>query len=152
MWVSEFLISTWSHSVFLILDEKGPIFITIHEEQKRKPHWCTDSDVTKHPVNIMVFGMVTSNGDVMPPFFFAHGLRLNTEAYIKCLEEVVLPWIKRQKNCAILHKQKNLSLGCQKISVTTSSLTSGRLTPLTAIFFIMCGLQLSERPTKLCAT
>ena len=48
---------------------------------------------TKHPVHIMVFGVVSSDGDIMPPFIFPHGLKLNTEAYIKCLEKVVLPWI-----------------------------------------------------------
>lgn len=48
----------------------------------------------KYPANIMVFGVVTSDGDVMPPFMFPQGLRLNTDGYIKCLEEVVLPWIK----------------------------------------------------------
>ena len=37
----------------------------------------------------MVFGMVTSDGDVIPPFIYPHGLRLNKEAYIKCLEGVV---------------------------------------------------------------
>ena len=43
----------------------------------------------------MVFGMVTSNGDIMPPFIFPHSLRLNTEAHIKYLEEIVLAWIER---------------------------------------------------------
>ena len=50
---------------------------------------------TKHPIYIMVFWLVTSKVDVMPPFFFQHSLRFNTKAYIKCLEEVVPPWIKR---------------------------------------------------------
>ena len=50
---------------------------------------------SKHPVHIMVFGVVTGNSDIMPPFIFLHGLRLNMETYIKCLEEAVLPWIKR---------------------------------------------------------
>ena len=30
----------------------------------------------KHPVHIMVFGVVTSNADVMPPFIISHGFRL----------------------------------------------------------------------------
>ena len=42
----------------------------------------------------MVFEVVPTNGDVMPPFIFLLGLRINTEAYIKCLEEVELRWIK----------------------------------------------------------
>ena len=50
---------------------------------------------TKHPVHIMVFGVVTKDGDVMHPLIFPQGLKLNTEAYIKCLEEVVLLWIER---------------------------------------------------------
>ena len=31
---------------------------------------------------MMVFGVVTSNGDIMPTFIFPHSLRLNIEAYI----------------------------------------------------------------------
>ena len=45
-------------------------------------------------VHIVVFGMVTSYSDIMPPSIFSHDLRLNMEAYIKCLEKVVLSWIK----------------------------------------------------------
>ena len=44
---------------------------------------------TKHLVYIMAFGVVTSNYDVMPPVIFPYSFRLNTEAYIKCLVEVV---------------------------------------------------------------
>ena len=45
----------------------------------------TDSYLKKkkqHPINIMVFGVVTNNSDVMSPFIFQHGLRLNTEPYV----------------------------------------------------------------------
>ena len=48
---------------------------------------------TKHPVHILVFGVVIRDGDIMHPFI-SHGLRLKIEAYINCLEEVVVPWIK----------------------------------------------------------
>ena len=41
---------------------------------------------TKDPLNIMVFKMIIRDGDIMPLFIFPHGLRLNTEAYIKCLK------------------------------------------------------------------
>ena len=44
----------------------------------------------------MVFMMVTRNDNVMPPFIVPHGFTLSTEAYIKCLEEVVLLWIERE--------------------------------------------------------
>ena len=50
---------------------------------------------TKPLVRITVFGVVTSDSDVMPLFIFLHDLRLNTVAYIMCLEEVALFWIER---------------------------------------------------------
>ena len=48
---------------------------------------------TKYPVHITMFGVVISDGDVKLPLIFLHGLRLNTEAYIKYLEELVPPWV-----------------------------------------------------------
>ena len=45
---------------------------------------------TKHPVHIMMFEMVISNVNIMPPFIYPHGAWLNTETYIKYLEEVML--------------------------------------------------------------
>ena len=35
---------------------------------------------TKHLIHIMMFEVVTDDGDAMPPFIFTHSLRLNTEA------------------------------------------------------------------------
>jgi len=49
---------------------------------------------TKFPATVMVFGVVSSEGDVMPPHIFPQGLRVNTEVYLDVLEHVVLPWIK----------------------------------------------------------
>ena len=49
----------------------------------------------KHPVHIVVFGMVPRNGDFMILLIFSLSLRLNTDAYIKCLMEVVLLWIEK---------------------------------------------------------
>ena len=43
----------------------------------------------------MVSGVVNYNSDVMLLFIFPHGVVLNTEAHIKCLEKVVLTWIER---------------------------------------------------------
>ena len=36
-------------------------------------------------VHIIVFHMVTSDGDVMTPFIFSYGFTLNMKTYIKCL-------------------------------------------------------------------
>ena len=85
---------------------------------------------TKHPVHIMVFGMVTSNVDIMPPFMFPCNFIHNTEAYIRYLEEVVLPGIENlaagrlyiwQQDFVPCHQAGEPSLGSQKISATTSS-------------------------------
>ena len=112
---------------------------------------------TKHPAHIM-FWVVTSDGDVI--IFFQHRLRLNMETYIKCLEVVLLVWSVRvaterlyvsQQDCAT--QARKPSVGFKNISATTSLLTSSCLTPQIAVPLIfLCGVQLSERPTKLRVT
>ena len=49
---------------------------------------------TKFPATVMVFGVVSSEGDVMPPHIFETGLRVNTDVYLEVMEQTVLPWIK----------------------------------------------------------
>jgi len=48
---------------------------------------------TKFPATVMVLGVVSNEGHVMPPHFFSQGLRVNAAAYIEALETVVKPWI-----------------------------------------------------------
>ena len=67
---------------------------------------------TKCPVH-MVFGLVTCNGGIMPPFFFPHGLRLNIEAYIRCLGEVLLLWIEKVATKDLLSRNSTLHYGTQ---------------------------------------
>ena len=43
----------------------------------------------------MVFGCVSSKGDVMPPHIFPEGLRVNSEVYVDLLRTKVIPWIKQ---------------------------------------------------------
>ena len=50
---------------------------------------------SKHPAFVMMFGAIASNGKVMPPHFIEAGLKINTVEYLKILEEVLLPWIKK---------------------------------------------------------
>ena len=81
---------------------------------------------TKHLVSLMVFGVVTSNGDVMLWFIFPHDLKLNTEVNIKCLKEVVTHpqselwgWLSedsgnRTLHCTLPHKQENPVLDVRK--------------------------------------
>ncbi|KAF2359491.1 hypothetical protein FHG87_009754 [Trinorchestia longiramus] len=48
---------------------------------------------TKFPAMVMVFGVISSDGDVMPPHIYETGLRVNTEIYLLVMETVVLPWM-----------------------------------------------------------
>ncbi|UYV65445.1 KDM2A [Cordylochernes scorpioides] len=48
---------------------------------------------TKFPASVMVLGVISSEGDVMPPHFFEKGLRMNADTYINVLETVVNPWM-----------------------------------------------------------
>ena len=48
---------------------------------------------TKFPATVMVLGVVSNEGDVMPPHVFPHGLRVNTEAYLDVMVTVVKPWM-----------------------------------------------------------
>jgi hypothetical protein len=41
----------------------------------------------------MVLGVVSNEGDVMPPHIFAKGLKINTDEYLKVMEDVVKPWM-----------------------------------------------------------
>ena len=50
---------------------------------------------TKHPVHVTEFVEVTSDDNILHPFIFPHSFRLNSQADIKYLEDVVLIWIKR---------------------------------------------------------
>ena len=40
----------------------------------------------------MVFGVVSSEGHIMPPHIFEVGLKVNTKAYLDLLKSVVIPW------------------------------------------------------------
>jgi inhibitor of nuclear factor kappa-B kinase subunit alpha len=49
---------------------------------------------TKHPQSVMVFGLVASDGKKMDPFFWPKGTKINADAYIDVLSNVVKPWIE----------------------------------------------------------
>lgn len=50
---------------------------------------------TKFPATVMVLGVVSSEGDVMPPHIIEEGLRVNTAVYLDIMEKVVVPWCKQ---------------------------------------------------------
>ena len=47
---------------------------------------------TKFPATVMVFGVVSSQGRIMPPHIFEVGLKVNTKLYLVELKSVVIPW------------------------------------------------------------
>jgi hypothetical protein len=48
---------------------------------------------TKFPATVMVLGVVSNEGDVMPPHIFPKGLRVDTGEYLNVMETVVKPWM-----------------------------------------------------------
>ena len=47
---------------------------------------------TKFPATVMVFGVVSSEGHIMPPHIFEVGLKVNTKVYLDMLKSVVIHW------------------------------------------------------------
>ncbi|CAB3237907.1 unnamed protein product [Arctia plantaginis] len=52
---------------------------------------------TKFPATVMVLGVMSNEGHVMPPHFFSHELRVNAAPYTEGLKTVVKPWIDRAR-------------------------------------------------------
>ena len=46
----------------------------------------------KFPATVMVFGVVSSEGHIMPPHIFEVGLKVNTKVNLDVLKSVVFPW------------------------------------------------------------
>ena len=47
---------------------------------------------TKFPATVIVFGVISSEGCIMPPHIFEVGLKVNTKVYLDVLKGVVIPW------------------------------------------------------------
>ena len=58
---------------------------------------------TKFPATVMVFGVVSSEGHIMPPHIFEVGLKVNTKVYLDVLKSVVIPgeirWLVADPGC-----------------------------------------------------
>jgi hypothetical protein len=79
-------------------DEKN--FTQDQKVNRRNNRWlCSDpSEVpivmaTKFPAAVMVLGVISNEGDVMPPHIFPRGLKVNTDEYLAVMKEVVKPWM-----------------------------------------------------------
>ena len=78
---------------------------------------------TKFPATVMVFGVVSSEGHIMPPHIFEVGLKVNTKVYLDMLKSVVIPWCNQmasgrpwvwQQDSAPAHKSKATQTWLQK--------------------------------------
>ena len=78
---------------------------------------------TKFPAMVRVFGVVSSDGHIMPPHIFEVGLKVNTKVYLDVLKSVVIPWCNQvaggrpwvwQQNSAPAHKSKETQAWLQK--------------------------------------
>jgi hypothetical protein len=86
------------NTLIFFSDEKN--FSQDQKVNRKNNRWLCSSieDVpiimsTKFPATVMVLGVVSSDGDVMPPYFFEKGLKINQAEYIKVLRTVVKPWM-----------------------------------------------------------
>lgn len=48
----------------------------------------------KFPTSVRVLSVISSEGDIMPPYFFKEGENVTNEVYLKTLQMVVKPWIE----------------------------------------------------------
>ena len=72
------------------------------------------------PATVMVFGVVSSEGHIMPPHIFEVDLKVNTKVYLDVLKSVVIPWCSQvaggrlwvwQQDSAPAHKSKETQAG-----------------------------------------
>ena len=109
------------------------------------------------------FRVITSDGDVIPPFNSLYALRLNTEAYIKCLKKVVVYRIMRgslqeeptSQNPTPCHSKQagEPNVGCENISATPLHLKAGHQTLQIAIsLFTVWGIVERETNKTPCNT
>ena len=78
---------------------------------------------TMFPATVMVFGVVSSEGYIMPPHIFEVGLKVNTKVYLDVLKSVLIPWCNQavggrpwvwQQDSAQAHKSKETQAWLQK--------------------------------------
>ena len=78
---------------------------------------------TKFPVTAMVFGVVSSEGHIIPPHVFEVDLKISTKVYLDVLKSMVIPWCNQvaggrpwvwQHGSASAHKSKETQAWLQK--------------------------------------
>ena len=82
---------------------------------------------TKLPATVMVFGVVSSEGHIMPPHIFEVGLKVNTKLYLDALKSVAIPWYNQvaggrpwvwQQDSTPAYKSKDPRFGFRRSATT----------------------------------
>jgi inhibitor of nuclear factor kappa-B kinase subunit alpha len=89
--------------IWFFSDEKNFTQDQVFNKQNNRWIAMNNSDVpkvmkTKFAATVMVFGVISSEGDVMPPHIFEKGLRVNWKIYLDVMEKVVVPWCNKVAN------------------------------------------------------
>ena len=93
---------------------------------------------TKFPATVMVFGVVSSEGHIIPPHIFEVGLKVNIKVYLDVLKSVVIPWCNQlaggrpwvwQQDSALAHKSKETQDGFRRRATTLYPSLTGPLLP-----------------------
>lgn len=92
-------------------DEKK--FVQTQKHNVHNDRWLARSPfevprimVAKFPLSVMVLSVISSERDVMPPFFFEDKQGVNQEVYQKALTKHVFPWMKRiAQGCKFVFQQ-----------------------------------------------
>ena len=81
----------------------------------------------KFPATVMVFGVVSSEGHIMPPHIFEVGLKVNTKVYVDVLESVVIPgairWPEADPGCSSRTQCRPTSLKRPRLGFRRSATT-----------------------------
>ena len=103
----------------------GPLLATSKWKSGRFNAWGHSSThrTTLRTTTVMVFGVVSSEGHIMPPHIFKVGLKVNIKVYLDVLKTVVIPWCNQvagsrpwvwQQDSAPAHKSKEAQAWLQK--------------------------------------
>ena len=93
---------------------------------------------TKFPATVMVFGVLSSEGHIMPPHIFEAGLKVNTKMYLDVLKSVVIPWCNQvaggrpwvwQQDSAPAHNQRDPGLASEGVLRLCTLLSLASLLP-----------------------
>ncbi len=84
----------WSDKKIFVVDQRV-------NRKNRRPFLAKKGDINlqaamrmKHPASVMVFGLMATDGNVMPPLFVDRGVKINVKVYHETILPEVEAWCK----------------------------------------------------------